>query len=331
MMGWGQAQQSSATQLPAEDTQYGREYYANLLTQRREHHFPIRISAVGKENTCKSSLLTEMALSITDKEVAIIDVDNSAAQSILVNYPHEMHRIRIISVFDESDASLFNEDNTTNWVALVEKMAWYIRLIGEEVANGNIGAVILDGCSTFLKWCEFSMTEVLLKRGIIKEEGERFNQAEWRVRNQLYRDVINRAHQLQVPFVGYTFHLKDVKEWMDVGGGQKGLMKVGETPEWEAGTKRLFSQQIWLTRFSKEGDIAAGVAADNTLEENEWVVRATINEMKGMNQEHLGTTHDVLKVSNGNAEWFGLPFLKWGESNGEEGETPQPLRQEVDN
>ena len=335
-MAWGQEaattgkkKKKKAPAVASEDAQYGRDYYANLLSQRRENHFPIRISAVGKENTCKSSLLTEMALGVTDKEVAIIDIDNSAAQSILVNYPNEMHRIRIIPIFDESDSSLFNEDNTTNWVALVEKMAWYIRLIGEEVANGNVGAVILDGCSTFLKWCEFSMTEVLLNRGIIKEEGDRFNQAEWRVRNQLYRDVINRAHQLQVPFVGYTFHLKDVKEWMDVGGGQKGLMKVGETPEWENGTKRLFSQQIWLTRHSRDGDIAAGVASDKNLEADEWVVRATINEMKGKNQEHLGTTHDILNISGGKAEWFGLPFLKWGEEDGKEGKETQPLREEV--
>ena len=162
------------------------------------------------------------------------------------------------------------------------------------------------------------MTDVLLRKGVIKEEGDAFNQKEWRTRNQLFRDVLNRAHQLQVPFVGYTFHLKDVKEFMDIGGGQKGLMKVGEKPEWENGTKRLFSQQIWLTRYSQKGDIAAGVASDPSLSDGEWVIRATITEMKGHHQDYLGTTHDVLRIKDGQVEWSGLPFLNWGYGDAEE-------------
>jgi hypothetical protein len=108
---------------------------------------------------------------------------------------------------------------------------------------------------------------------------------------------------------------------MDIGSGQKGLMKVGEVPEWENGTKRLFSQQIWLTRYTQKGDVAAGVKADPNLKPNEWVVRAKIEEMKGMHMEHLGTTHEVLRVKNGNVEWNGLPFLTWS--------VEEPLSEEV--
>jgi hypothetical protein len=111
---------------------------------------------------------------------------------------------------------------------------------------------------------------------------------------------------------------------MDIGGGQKGLMKVGEKPEWENGTKRLFSQQIWLTRYSQKGDIAAGVAADSSLSPGEWVIRASITEMKGHHQEYLGTTHDVLRIKDGQVEWSGLPFLNWGYGTAEE-HTPPPL------
>lgn len=309
-MAWGQAIPSS-TDRPIEDrSSYGRDYYTNMLSGSSSNHFPVRLAAVGKENTAKTGLLIDLALKTTQGDVIILDIDNSATQTVMVNYPNN-NRIKVIPVYDASDASIFNEDNSTNWVALVDKMSWFMRILGEQCRTGEIGGVIIDGCSTFLKWCEFSMTDVLLRRGVIEKEGDAFNQKEWRTRNQLFRDVINRAHQLQAPFVGYTFHLKDVKEYMDIGNGQKGLMKVGETPEWENGTKRLFSQQIWLTRYSKKGDLAAGVKKDASLNSNEWVVRGTITEMKGLHQEYLGTTHDVLTVKEGEVVWNGLPFLNW--------------------
>ncbi len=319
-MSWGAS--PNAKGESAKDSQpkptYGREYFAELLSRKSSNEFPVRCAFVGKENTAKTGNAIDLALRITDKDVVVLDVDNSATATVATNYAGNP-RIRVIPVFDESDSSLFNDDNTTNWVALVDKMAWFMRILGEECGpNGTIGAVIIDGCSTFLKWCEFSMTDVLLRKGVIKEEGDAFNQKEWRTRNQLFRDVLNRAHQLQVPFVGYTFHLKDVKEFMDIGGGQKGLMKVGEKPEWENGTKRLFSQQIWLTRYSQKGDIAAGVASDPSLSDGEWVIRATITEMKGHHQDYLGTTHDVLRIKDGQVEWSGLPFLNWGYGDAEE-------------
>ena len=318
-MSWGQAVPSSTEKPIEERTNYNKDYYTGLLTTSQVNQFPVRIAAVGKENTAKTGLLIDMALNNTDKDIIILDIDNSASQTVMVNYPNN-NRIKVIPIYDAADASIFNEDNSTNWVALVDKMSWFMRILGEQSRNGEIGAVIVDGCSTFLKWCEFSMTDVLLRRGVIEQEGDAFNQKEWRTRNQLFRDVINRAHQLQVPFVGYTFHLKDVKEYMDIGNGQKGLTKVGETPEWENGTKRLFSQQIWLTRYSKTGDLAAGVKKDSSLNSNEWVVRATISEMKGLHQEYLGTTHDVLSVNDGEVTWYGLPFLHWN-GNGKEQDT----------
>ena len=324
-LSWGGSNPASKSiEAPNPSPTYGREYFAKLLAKRNDGGFPVRCAFVGKENTAKTGNAIDIALRITDKDVVVVDVDNSATQTVAVNYANNP-RIRVIPVFDEADSSLFNDDNTTNWVALVDKMAWFMRILGEECGeDGDIGAVVLDGCSTFLKWCEFAMTDVLLRKGVIKEEGDSFNQKEWRTRNQLFRDVLNRAHQLQVPFVGYTFHLKDVKEFMDIGGGQKGLMKVGEKPEWENGTKRLFSQQIWLTRYSQKGDIAAGVAADSSLSAGEWVIRASITEMKGHHQEYLGTKHDVLRIKDGQVEWSGLPFLNWGYGLAEE-HTPSPL------
>ena len=312
MSGW--SAQAKVDKKAAEKPIYGREYYTDLLTQKRDISYPVRLAMVGKENTLKTGLALNLALSQTDGQVVILDIDNSASQTVATNYADSADRITIIPIFDEADSSIFHDDNSTDWTALIDKMGWFIRLLGEQCRQGAVGAVVLDGCSTLLKWCEFAMTNVLMNRSknpINVDDGDRFNQAEWRTRNKLFRDIVNRAHQLPINFVAYTFHLKDVKEFMDIGSGQKGLQKIGEVPEWENGTKRLFSQQIWLTRYTQKGDLAAGVKADSTLKAGEWVIRASIEEMKGLHQEYLGTTHDVLTIKDKEISWVGLPFLTW--------------------
>ena len=312
-MTWGGKEESKQE----EGAKFGIEHFRELFSRPRVSDNPIRMALVAKENCAKTGLAVDIARARTNKEIVIIDVDNSAIQTVTCNYPND-DKIKVVPLFDETDAFIFNEDNSTNWTALIDKMGYFIKLIGEEARKGEIGAVIIDGGSTFLKWCELAMTDVLMNRSknpINVEDGDRFNQAEWRIRNQLFRDVMNRAHQLPVDAVFFTYHLKDVKQFADIGNGQKGLMKVGEVPDWEKGTMRLFSQQIFLARYTKKGDIAAGVKSDPNLAENEWEIRATIEEMKGWNQEHLGTTHTILRVSDGKVEWSGLPFLSWGDRN----------------
>ncbi len=131
-------------------------------------------------------------------------------------------------------------------------MNFYVNIVADEAKEQDVAGIIMDGGSTFLKWCEHAMTDVLLRRGVIKEEGDSFNQKEWRTRNQLNRDVLTRLHGLPVPCVINTFHLKDVSNYVDNGSGGKVLMKIGERPDWDKGTMRLFSQQIFLSRYMKK-------------------------------------------------------------------------------
>ena len=297
-----------------------RAPYAELFSRQRERTQANRMAMVGKENTAKTGTAISLALQHLEKvgkqdsNVVIIDVDNSAVQTVSANYP-DKENIQVIPLYDELDDTIFNEDNSTNYTALVDKMGYFINIIAQKCRDGEIGAVIMDGMSTFLKWCEHAMTDVLMNRSknpVNVEDGEKFNQAEWRIRNQLFRDIANRAHQLPVDAVFFTFHLKDKKQFADIGNGQKGLMKIGEEPEWEKGTMRLFSQQLWMSRYTKKGDLASGVKADSALEEGAWEIRCSIEEMKGFNQEYLGTTHTVLSVKDGKVVWNGLPFLTWG-------------------
>ena len=88
-------------------------------------------------------------------------------------------------------------------------------------------------------------------------------------------------------------------------------MTIGTRPDWVDGTQRMMSSQIFLTRYMKEADQAAGVMVDKALGKDEWEIRGIIEEMKGKNMEHLGTEQTVLNVKGGKISWTGLPFLEW--------------------
>jgi len=307
-MAWAQ---SKTTTVEVSAPKYGVEYYRNLYDKKRESFAPIRMALVGKENTSKTGNAIDLAMKHTDKEIVVLDCDNSAQNTVdyLISTGElDASRIRVIPMVDEMDDAMWNDDNTTNWVAVVEKLEWFTNFIGEQA--DDIGAVILDGGSTFLKWCEFVMTERLINRGVINDESDNFNQKEWRERNRIFKGVLNRITALPIPYVFFTFHLKDQKRYTDVGNGTKALMKVGEVVDWIDGTQRFVSQQIFLKRYTKKGDKAAGVEADKSLGEDEWVIRASVEEMKGRNMEHLGKTYDVMSVKGGKVKWNGLP-LRW--------------------
>ena len=258
-MAWAQSKQAGKE---ATTVKYGADYYRDLFNQKRESMTPIRMALVGKENTAKTGLALDIALAHTDKQIVVLDCDNSAQNTVdylVTDKGVDADRIRVIPMIDEMDDAMWNDDNTTNWVAVVEKLEWFTAYLGE--GQEHIGAVILDGGSTFLKWCEFVMTARLVNRGVIADENDNFNQKEWRERNRVFKGVLNRLTALPIPYMFFTFHLKDQKQYMDIGNGTKALMKVGQIVDWVEGTQRFVSQQIWLTRCTKKGDKAAGVVA----------------------------------------------------------------------
>lgn len=303
---WGQKKIAEAS------AKYDAEYFRQQFNRQmqRERTAPIRMALVGKENTAKTGLALSLALE-PKKRVLIFDFDCSAESTIEHVSPND-ERIQVFRLFDELDESIFHEDNSTDWAALIRKTEWFITLAAEEIEKGDVSAIIFDGGSTFMKWCEFAMTWFLMNRSknpINVEDGDKFNQAEWRTRNKLFRDVLNRVHSLPVNKVFFTFHLKDHRTYVNDGSGKKVLMTVGSKPDWVDGTQRIFSQQIFLGRYMKEADPAAGVLGDSSLDKGEWVVRATIEEMKGKGSDHIGQTYDILTVKDGKAKWDGLPDL----------------------
>jgi len=312
-MTWGtQAPQTTKTTEAPQGVVYNEEYYRNIFKNNKSQSVDLRMGLVGWENTAKTGL----ALSMMDaeikagKKVAVFDVDNSAKSTVDYIYP-DAENIMVIPLHDETDDSIFDTDNNVDYKALVDKTNWFVNILAEEVAANpdDWAGVVFDGGSTFLKWCEHAMRASLLSRGIIETEDGTFNQKEWRERNRMNRNVLTRIHALPVPKVFFTFHLKPVQQYMDDGTGKKVLMIVGDRPDWDKGTMRKFSQQIFLNRYMKKADVAAGVKGDKTLADGEWAIKGTIEEMKGKNMEYVGTTHTILTVKSGKVEWTGLPFL----------------------
>ena len=309
-MAWGQQQK---TDSKTAKVTYDKEYYRNTFMNNTAHSVPVRMALVAKENCGKTGLAVSIIRQVRPKgKIYVFDIDNSAQATLEAAYPDDKEII-VLPLLDERDESIYNEDATVNYANLVaDKMNFYVNIVADVAKEEDVAGIIMDGGSTFLKWCEHAMTDVLLRRGVIKEEGDSFNQKEWRTRNQLNRDVLTRLHGLPVPCVINTFHLKDVSNYVDNGSGGKVLMKIGERPDWDKGTMRLFSQQIFLSRYMKKADAAAGVKADPSLKNtDDWVIKATIEEIKGKHMEHVGETHTILSVIKGDVKWAGLPFLNW--------------------
>ena len=315
-MSWATTKTNQNEASEEATTKYDADFYRNLYAQGKTARGalrPVRMALVGKENTTKTGTALSLARAGGNKGmIHILDFDSSAENT--VDYVCDGDdEVVVHRLFDELDESIFHEDNSTNWVALIDKVSWFVSMIAEDAKEGNVAAVIFDGGSTFMKWCEFAMSRILKERenAPIDMDSDRFNQAEWRVRNKLFKNTIQRVNALPVSRVFFTFHLKDVKNYVDLGNGTKGLMKVGEKVDWVDGTQRLFSQQIFLERFMQKEDVAAGVKPDPSLGPNDWAVKGTIEEMKGRYTEHLGETHTIIEVRDGKVNWNGLSFLTW--------------------
>ena len=180
-MSWGtQAPPQKAETKTAEPKmQFDENYYRNLFDNNRVNTIEHRMAFVGHENTLKTGL----ALSLLEEEinagktVYLFDIDNSAKSTVDVVYPNNPN-IVVLPLHDETDDSIFDEDNNVDFKALLDKTSWYVNILADKVNADpeSIGGIIFDGGSTFLKWCEHAMRKSLLSRGIIETEDGTFSQ-----------------------------------------------------------------------------------------------------------------------------------------------------------
>ena len=164
--GWGQKSggKTTASKAPPAPV-YDGAYYRNLFENTRAQVVDVRMALVGRENTAKTGLALDLCQSAiaAGKKVVVFDIDNSAKATVDFVFPNTPN-IEVLPIYDETDESIFNEDNTTNYVALVDKVNWFVNILAEKVKESpdEYGAIVFDGGSTFLKWCEHAMTLSLI-------------------------------------------------------------------------------------------------------------------------------------------------------------------------
>ena len=156
-MSWGQSATAAptATPNPALKTAYDADYYNALFDNNQAKYRPVRMALVGRENTAKTGLALDLLRPEIEagKKVAIFDVDNSAKQTVDYLYPNK-DNIIVLPLFDELDDSIFNEDNSVNYTALIDKVSWFTNIVAERIKGGEeYAGIIFDGGSTLLKWC----------------------------------------------------------------------------------------------------------------------------------------------------------------------------------
>ena len=142
-------------------TRFDEAYYRGLFENNTMKTVTHRAAFIGHENTAKTGL----ALSLLDseikegKKVYIFDVDNSAKSTVDYIYPNQ-ENIIVLPLHDETDDSIFDDDNNVDYKALLDKTSYYVNILANIVkdAPDSIGGIIFDGGSTFLKWWEHALS-----------------------------------------------------------------------------------------------------------------------------------------------------------------------------
>ena len=148
-MSWGNAAKAApaATPNPAMKTAYDADYYKALFNNNQAKYRPVRMALVGRENTAKTGLALDLCRAEIEagKKVVILDVDNSAKQTVDYLFPGK-ENVVVLPLFDEMDDSIFNEDNSVNYTALIDKVSWFTNIIADQIKDGEeYGAVVFDG------------------------------------------------------------------------------------------------------------------------------------------------------------------------------------------
>ena len=146
------ASESKSDPSAQQPNRYGVEY-RGLFNKRAAAVPQQRMFIVGKENTVKTG--TALYLARNDeqikagKKVIIYDIDNSASETVNHTYPGD-ENIQILPILDDTDDSLFNEDMSVNYNALIDKVVMFVNLTAQELKdNPDDYANYFDGGSTF--------------------------------------------------------------------------------------------------------------------------------------------------------------------------------------
>ena len=257
--------------------------------QKRDRAF-LLCSITGNPKVGKTGLALDCG---TDEEkekgmkIYVLDFDNGAEPT----WDSAHDRDENIIIFNPIE---MNSDGTTNWQETFDSAHAFCDLVKEDIENGNVKAVVLDGVDKVYEGSGDVLREHLVKSSkrdgsiVLDTDSIMVKPLDWKIRNNIYNRLLDTFCALKADRFLIT-HMKSVY------GDIVNPVPVGEVPDWHKSTPAKFIQMIHINKIKqgKETKYIAELQASKTnsdLVGREWVIFST----------------------NGKNAWYGIPELREG-------------------
>ena len=190
---------------------------------------------------------------------------------------------------------VYRKDGSVDWNETFENCHVWLDNVRDEIAEGNVKAVILDGVDKVNEGSSDALREHLVKGA--KRTGEiihdtdslKVKALDWRIRNKIHDRIINPFMALQCDRFFVT-HMKAIYDGVAVP------VPIGFEPDWHKSVPQKMLQMITITEKKKGND-------------TEYIAR--LDSCK-TNPELVGKEWCVFRVNKDKNEWFGIPELQTG-------------------
>ena len=192
--------------------------------------------------------------------------------------------------------NVWNNDGSMNWDETFHNCSTWIKMAEEDIKEGNIKAVILDGVDKIYEGSSDVLRKSLVKNaarsGSVIQDSDTVmvKPLDWKVRNNIYDRIIN-------PFVALRANRFLITHMKLVYEGIGAPIAVGETPDWYKTTPHKLLQIINITE-QKLGN--------KTTYKGKLVASKTNSNM-------VGKSWPIFVLEESGNEWNGIPELKQGE------------------
>ncbi len=246
----------------------------------------------GKPKVGKSGLAmdcrTEEEIKLGMK-VRILDLDDGSTAT----WDSAWNRDENIEVYVPN---VWNNDGSVDWDETFHNCSTWIKMTEEDIKEGNIKAVILDGVDKIYEGSSDVLRKSLVKNaarsGSVIQDSDtvRVSPLDWKVRNKIYDRILNPFIALRANRFLIT-HMKPVYE------GIGAPIAVGETPDWYKTTPHKLLQILNISeqKLGKKTTYKGTLVASKT------------------NSSMVGKSWPVFVLEDTGNVWNGIPELKTGE------------------
>ena len=246
----------------------------------------------GKPKVGKSGLAMDCRTEEEIKsgmKVKILDLDDGSTAT----WDSAWNRDENIEVYVPN---VWNNDGSVDWDETFHNCSTWIKMTEEDIKEGNIKAVILDGVDKIYEGSSDVLRKSLVKNaarsGSVIQDSDtvRVSPLDWKVRNKIYDRILNPFIALRANRFLIT-HMKPVYE------GIGAPIAVGETPDWYKTTPHKLLQILNITeqKLGKKTTYKGTLVASKT------------------NSSMVGKSWPVFVLEDTGNAWNGIPELKTGE------------------